>query len=207
MASAADWWGAGGRPGWRPDGDLGSGAPWTLAGLVAGAWVLEAAGRAPVDLPPPGTVGAQAAISGFDSLHVSAGEGGAWEGFEAALGRARAGPGFDGRPGEGRRARTDLAFTSGSNALRDNAVSLWRGDSLGGLRIEAASGERGAAGGIAGGRDLYGIAGATVRGPHRIEGAFAHRRANARHSISASDLIRTIWAYLNPESVTSNEAA
>jgi hypothetical protein len=133
-----------------------------------------------VNLPPPGTVGAQAAIAGFDSLHVSAGEGGAWEGFEAALGRARAGPGIDGRPGDGRRARTDLTFTSGSNGLRDNAVSLWRGDSLGGLRIEAASGERGAAGGIAGGRDLYGIAGATVRGPHRIEGAFAHRRANAR---------------------------
>lgn len=187
MTSVPGWWGAGGRAGWRPDAELGIGGPWTLAGLVVGAWALEEDGRAPVLLPAPGARGAEAAAVGFDSLDVRAGEGGAWEGFAAALARARAGPGLDRRPAPGRRSRTDVVLTSGARGLRDNAVGLWRGDSLGGLRVEAASGERAAAGGIAGGgRDRYGIAGARGRGPHRIEAAFGHRRALAQLAGGAS---------------------
>jgi len=93
---------------------------------------------------------------------------------------ARALPAFDRRPSDRWQPRTDVSIASGANGLRDNAVSLWRGDTLGGLRIEAASGEHGPAGGVTGaGRDLYGIAGAMGRGPHRFGASFTHRRANA----------------------------
>jgi hypothetical protein len=126
-------------------------------------------------------VGAQSASAWFDTLHASAGEGGAWEGFDATLARAHAGAAPDRQVAEGRPPRTDLALTTGAGGLRDNAVSLWRGDSLGGLRLEAASGERAALGGIAGaGRDLYAIAVGTSRGAHRADLAFVHRRAHAR---------------------------
>ncbi len=180
LASAPGWWGAGGRAGWLPDSDLGCAHPWTLAGLVAGAWVIEEAGRAPSAMPLPGSAGAQGPIAWFDSLHVSAGEGGAWQGFDAGLAGARAGQGLDQRTGDGWRPRTDVSLANGSNGLHDNGLSLWRGDTLGGLRIEAASGERGPAGGVTGaGRDLYGISGARVRGGHRFEASFTHRRANA----------------------------
>lgn len=131
-------------------------------------------------MPSPGAAGAQGPLVWFDSLHVSAGEGGAWEGFDAGLAGARAGQSLDHRPGDGWSPRTEVSLANGSNGLRDNAVSLWRGDTLGGLRVEAASGERGRSGGVTGtGRDLYGIAGARVRGGHRLEASFTHRRANA----------------------------
>lgn len=116
----------------------------------------------------------------FDSLQVSSGEGGAWEGFDAALAGVRAGQPLGQSPGGGWKPRTDVSLTNGAGGLRDNGISLWRGDSLGGLRVEAASGEHAAVGGITGwGRDLYGIAGAMGRGAHRFEVSFAHRRANA----------------------------
>jgi hypothetical protein len=124
--------------------------------------------------------GAQDALSWFDSLAVVTGGGGGWDGFDGALARASAGPGLTGRAGKGWRPCADLVLTNGSRGLGDHALTLWRGDSLGGLRAEAASGGRAAAGGLAGaGRDLYGIAGAAVRGRHTVEGAFSHRRANA----------------------------
>ncbi len=142
--------------------------------------MLDEPGRAPTSFPPPGVAGAQDALAWFDSLAVVAGEGGGWDGFDAALARASAGPGLTGRPGSGWQPRADLVLTNGSRGLGDHALTLWRGDSLGGVRAEAASGERAAAGGLAGaGRDLYGVAGAVVRGRHLVEAAFAHRRANA----------------------------
>jgi hypothetical protein len=147
---------------------------------VAGTWALDESGRAPSALPPPGVAGAQDALVWFDSLAVVAGEGGGWDGFDAVLARASAGPGLTGRPGGDRRPRADLVLTNGARGLGDHALTLWRGDSLGSIRAEAASGARAAAGGLAGaGRDLYGLGGAAVRGRHTIEGAFAHRRANA----------------------------
>jgi len=184
LESVSGWWGGGGRAGWLPDGDLGGGDPWTLAGLVAGAWVIEEAGRAPSGMSPPGVAGAQSPLVWFDSVLVRTGEGGAWEGFDAGLAVARAGETLDRRPGGGWRPRTDVALVNGSNGLRDNSVSLSRRDTLGALRIEAASGERaggglGAGGVTSTGRDLYGIAGAMERGAHRWEGSFAHRRSNA----------------------------
>jgi hypothetical protein len=180
LASVPAWWGAGGRAGWLPDSELGGGYPWSLAGLVAGAWVLDEPGRAPSAFPPPGAAGAQSPVAWLDSLVVSAGEGGAWEGFDAALAGARARPAFDRPANDRRQPRTDVAIASGANGLRDNAVSLWRGDTLSGLRIEAASGEHGPMGGVAGaGRDLYALSTATGRGAHRFEASFAHRRATA----------------------------
>ena len=177
LESVPGWWGAGGRAGWLPDGDLGVGSPWTLAGLVTGAWVIEES--------PAGIAGVQSPLVWSDSVEVRAGEGGAWEGFDAGLAAARSGEALDPRPGDGWRPRTDVALVNGSNGLRDHSVHLWRRDTLGALRIEAASGERGGlgdirAGSIAGaGRDLYGIAGAMDRGAHRLEASFAHRRSNA----------------------------
>jgi hypothetical protein len=179
LSSPASWWGAPGRAGWLPDSDLGSCYPWTLAGLVAGSWALDEPGREAGDLPSPGVVGAQDALVWFDSLAVVAGEGAGWEGFDAALARASTGPGLIGAPGGGWQPRADLVLSGGSHGLGDHALSLWRGDTLGGIRVEAASGERGATGGFGGaGRDLYGIAGARVRGRHMVEGGFTHRRAN-----------------------------
>lgn len=152
-----------------------------MAGLVVGTWVLEDVGRSRPSLPGPGGAGAGMPLGGLDTLLVGAGEGGAWEGFDGALARARAGRAITQSSGDGLRPRTEVQIVSGSNDLRDNGVSLWRGDSLGGLRIEAASGERGASGGITGsGRDLYGVAAASVRGAHRVEAGFTHRRSNAR---------------------------
>ncbi len=181
LAGLPGWWGTGGRAGWLPDGDLTAGHPWSLAGLVVGTWVLDEVGRARPALPFPGAADAEGPPGWFDTLQVVAGEGGAWEGFDAGLARARAGLPLARTAGEGRRPRTEVLIANGSNGLRDNGVSLWRGDSLGGLRIEAASGERGGAGGVTGsGRDLYGIAAASVRGAHRFEAGFTHRRSNAR---------------------------
>jgi hypothetical protein len=180
LASPSGWWGAPGRAGWLPDGDLGVGYPWTLAGLVAGTWALDELGRPRAPMPAPGVAGAQEALTWFDSLSVAAGEGGGWDGFDATLARASAGPGLLGGPGAGGMPRADLVLTNGSRALGDHALTLWRGDSLGGFRAETASGERGPAGGLAGaGRDLYDVAGAVARGRHLVEGAFAHRRSNA----------------------------
>lgn len=169
-----------GRAGWLPDADLGTGYPWTLAGLVVGAWALDEPGRARVAFPPPGVVGAQDALAWFDTLTVLAGEGGGWDGFDASLARTRAGSGVIGRRGDGWRPRADLVLTNGSRSLSDHALSLWGGDSLGSLRADVASGDRGGEGGLAGaGKDFYDVAGAMVRGRHTVEGAFSHRRASA----------------------------
>jgi len=147
---------------------------------VVGAWALEEPGRAPTSLPPPGVVGAHDALAWFDTLAVVAGERGGWDGFDATLARMSAGPGLMSQPGAVGKPRADLVLTNGARGLSDHALSLWRGDSLGGVRAEAASGERATAGGLAGaGRDLYDVAGAVVRGRHAVEAAFAHRRASA----------------------------
>lgn len=191
VTGVSGWWGAGGRAGWLPDGDLSGGHPWSLAGLVAGTWVLEEVGRSRPTFPSPGGAGAQSPLAWFDTLAVSAGEGGAWEGFEAGLARVRAGLPITRTAGDGRRPRTEILIANGSYDLRDNAASLWRGDSLGGLRLEAASGERGVAGGVTGsGRDLYGIAAGSVRGAHRVEAGFTHRRSNAQLVGGESEDIR-----------------
>lgn len=185
------WWGAGGRAGWLPDGDLSGGHPWSLGGLVVGTWVLEEVGRSRPTLPSPGGAGADSPLAWFDTLEVGAGEGGAWEGFDAGLARTRAGLPIAQSAGDGGRPRTEVLVASGSNDLRDNAVSLWRGDTLGGLRLEAASGERGAAGGVAGsGRDLYGIAAGSVRGAHRFEAGFTHRRSQTQLGGGESEDLR-----------------
>jgi hypothetical protein len=156
------------------------GYPWTLAGFLAGSWTLDEEGRAPRALPLPGVVGAQDALGWFDSLSVVSGEDSGWDGFEASLARARLGPGLIGRPAGGWQPRSDLVLTNASRGLADHALGLWRGDSLGGFRVEAASGDRATAGALAGaGRDLYDIAAAKTRGRHRFEAAFAHRRAQA----------------------------
>jgi hypothetical protein len=180
LASPPGWWGAPGRAGWLPDGDLGVGYPWTLAGLVAGSWSLDELGRPRAPLPSPGVAGAQDALGWFDSLAVTAGEEAGWDGFDATLARASALPGLLGMPSAGWKPRADLVLTNGARGLADHALTLWRGDSLGGLRAETASGERGPSGGLAGaGRDLYDVGAALVRGRHVVEGAFAHRRASA----------------------------
>jgi hypothetical protein len=148
--------------------------------MVAGSWALDEPGSPAHALPSPGVVGAQDALTWFDSLAVVAGEGAGWEGYDAALARARTGPELIGGHTGRWRPRADLVLTGGSRGLGDHALSLWRGDTLGGIRVVAASGERGIAGGFGGGgRDLYAISAAVVRGRHMIEGAFAHRRANS----------------------------
>jgi hypothetical protein len=180
LASIPGWWGAGGRPGFAPDGDLGGGFPWTLAGLVAASWRIEETGWAPSATPPPVPLAAQGPLVWCDSLRAGVCEGGAWEGFEAALARLRATRAPDHRVGIGWQPRTDLSLVNGSNGLHDIGVGLWRGDTLSGLRLEAASGERNAAGSVTGiGRDLYALAIDAGHGVHRIGGSFAHRRSNA----------------------------
>ena len=180
LVSPPGWWGAIGRAGWLPDGDLGTAFPWTLAGTVAGAWSLEEPDLAPASVPAPGVVGAQGALAWYDSLTVVAGEGGAWDGYDAALARTRVGAELSRRPTEGWLPRADLVLATGSGGLNDHALGVWRGDSTGGLRLEAASGVRAPLGAIAGaGRDLYNVATVVVRGAHRVGAAFGHRRAQA----------------------------
>src|SRR5262245_25897971 len=82
--SMPDWWGAGGRAGWLSDGDLGTAPPWTLAGLVVGAWSIEAPARPLRALPSPGILGAQEPLSWSDSVGIAAGRDAAWRGFDAS---------------------------------------------------------------------------------------------------------------------------
>ena len=178
--SVPDWWGAGGRAGWLGDGDLGLAPPWTLAGLVAGAWGFEGPGRPGRVLPSPGIQGAQEPLAWCDSLAISTGEGGGWEGYDATLATARGGQSLVRETGEDPRPRSDVTLMRGDLQASDNAIGFSRGYTLRGLRIEAASGRRGTSGGVAAAaRDLYAVAAATTRGRHRVAGLFSHRRSSA----------------------------
>jgi hypothetical protein len=189
--SIPDWWGAGGRAGWLADGDFGTAPPWTLAGLVIGAWSIEAPARPLRALPWPGVLGAQEPLSWSDSIGIAAGEGGAWRGFDASLATAYGGQPLVREPGDDGRSRSDVTLTRGDNQMNDNAIGFSRGDTLRGLRIEAASGRRGPAGSVvAAARDLYALAAATTRGAHRIEGSFSHRRSSAQLGGGESEGVR-----------------
>jgi hypothetical protein len=177
--SVPGWWASPGRPGWLPDTGTGDGYMWTLAGLVAGAWSVDLAGRDSPAAIPPGAVGAQESSAWFDTIAVTAGEGAAWDGYDATLAQAAAGPGLT-RPGRDRRPRSDLLLSTGTERNRDNALSLWRGDSLGGVRAEATSGSRGPAGALVSSeRDMYQLGAATGVGHNSAEIVFAHRRSSA----------------------------
>jgi hypothetical protein len=211
--SLPDWWGAGGRAGWLADGDLGTAPPWTLAGLVIGAWSIEAPARPLRALPWPGVMGAQEPLSWSDSVGIAAGRDAAWRGFDASLATASGGQPLVREPGDEVRARSDVTLTRGDHQMNDNGIGFSRGDTLRGLRIEAASGRRGPAGGIvAGGRDLYALAMATTRGAQRIEGSFSHRRSSAQlagtelwnvrsncsHFVAKSLLVVTVFSVAHP---------
>ena len=181
LTSVPGWWGAIGRPGWVPDTELGIGFPWTLGGLVAGSWSLAEPDRAPTSLPAPGVSGGQAPLVWSESLAVRVGEGAGWQGFDATLARAHAGLPLDARPSDDWRPAADLVLTTGDYGLSDYALGLLRGDTLGGLRMAAVSGDRGTAGAVAGtGRDLYDLAAGVGRGAHRALATFTHRRSTAR---------------------------
>ena len=151
---------------------------------MTGAWALDLPGRFACDRPAPGLRGAREPVSWFDTLVVTTGAGGGWDGFDAALVRAGARAELTRAAGTDLRPRADLMLGSGSRGLSDHALSLARGDTLGGIRLEAASGVRDGSspgtGALAGaGRDQYDVSAALVRGPHRFAGAFAHRRSSA----------------------------
>src|SRR5262249_49555462 len=82
---------------------------------------------------------------------VTAGDDGAWQGFDAAGARARAGGDLARLPTEGRLPRAALVLATRARGLGDPALGLWRGGRLGGRRRQAGGGGRAAAGAAAGG--------------------------------------------------------
>jgi hypothetical protein len=143
-------------------------------------WALDVPGRATTEKPYPGAPGAVRPLLWSDSLAVITGEGAGVRGFDATLVRVDGGPELIDIAGRRERPMADLVIANGWNSLGDNALSLEKSDSLNALRLEAASGNRGPSGSVAGaGRDLYGIGAAVVRGAHHFEAAFDHRRLNA----------------------------
>lgn len=178
------WWSEPGRPGYAPETWDGADFPWTLAGLVRGAWALEEPGRAPPTLPFPGPGAIHSALACYDSIAVETGGMGAWRGFDAALGTARGLP----AAAQGQRARTLFSLANGTAGLEDNALAIERGDSLSWLRGEALSAKRGELGALGlMGRHRWGAAGAVTRGHHRLTGTYAQRGAAAALAASTAE--------------------
>jgi hypothetical protein len=170
LPDAESWWAEPGRAGWLPGDALGTAFPPAYAGLVIGGWRLDDLDRAPAALPWPGVRQARGALTGYDSL--AAGEGdGAWDGFGGALAELRA------RPAPlTRRALSTFCLTNGSSGLDQNALTVARGDTTGGLGVNMMSGTRGAVAGFErSARHVWeGRVGRTW-GARRLDASFAQR--------------------------------
>ena len=175
-ADAPSWWGETGRPGWIPDVGWGLAYPWALAGHVRGAWTLVVPG-APAAAPFPGVVQAQQPLAWNDSIAVSAGGRGAWEGFEGSLAQAQLirrplMPPQDGRAS----ALGEFVLGSGGFGYDENALWLRRADSLSLAEAGAEGWTRQGLGPYGkAGRHQYGIGAARMLGRVRVEGMFAQR--------------------------------
>ena len=175
MGNAASWWGEPGRAGWQPEVWQGTAFPGTLAGLVRGGWVLEEPGRAPGALPWPGICQARSPLAWYDSLEARVDGGGAPAGFEGALAGLRAGS-VSGK----RRIRSTFSLASGSGGLEEDALTLSRGDSLGGVGADVMSGAHGAEGGLQqAGLHQWGAQAHLTRGAHAFGGSISQRGAAA----------------------------
>ncbi len=170
LPDAAGWWGEFGRPGWAADSWLGIDAPWTTAGLARGGFRVDEPGRPQRQVVDPGGQGSFSPLVWYDTLQVSAGDGGATEAFDGALVRAegrtqRFGP-------RGAEGIVDLG--SGDFAWDENALMVARRDSLQWLRAESYGLKRGPVGSYElTGRHLWGIGGGIRRGAHELEGSFS----------------------------------
>jgi hypothetical protein len=140
MFDLPEWWSRPGLPGMSTDAGPVTGAPWTWAGHVRGAWRLDEPGRAPLEMPFPGVMLAPTPIAFYDSVETAAGPGGR---SHPALAR---GTGL-GTPRSDRDARSVIALRNGSFGLDESALMFERGDSLAWARAETSSGNRGGVGG------------------------------------------------------------
>jgi hypothetical protein len=171
------WWGMPGRPGMGSDLDPLSGAPWTFAGHVRGAWRLVEPTRAPSSLPFPGVHSATTPLVFYDTASVAVDDGALDGGLSGALMRATGGP----VPPSSRRARSVIALQGGAEGLDQNALSFERGDSLAWARAEVSTGSRGGTGGWdTFRRHVWGTGLGFRRGAHAFEGSFAQRGGSAR---------------------------
>ncbi len=84
LPDAVSDWAEPGRPGWFPDARMGSGAPWSMAGLALGGLSLDEPGGAALALPEPGVTLARRALVWNDTLMTSLVDESAWRGFGAA---------------------------------------------------------------------------------------------------------------------------
>lgn len=172
MFDLPEWWSRTGLPGMRSDEGPVTGAPWTWAGHVRGAWQLIEPTRAPLDAPFPGVMLAPTPIVFYDSVAA---------GVQPADGRSlRTGHGF-GAPGSERRAHSVIALRNGSFGLDESALGFQRGDSAMWVRAETSSSQRGGIGGWDGlSRHVWGAAGGFAAGAHRLGVHYAQRGGAAR---------------------------
>src|SRR6185295_9201601 len=179
LADAPSWWGLPGLAGAIPDANWGVAFPWSLAGLVRGAWTLDEADAAA--RPFPGVAQARSPLGWYDSLAVTTGSDGAWDGFAAGLAkarltRARLTPDAGGRV----RALGDLVLGSGAGGYDENGLWLRRGDSLSSMEGGAEGWKLDGIGPYGpAGRHQYGGGGLWSHDRVRVEGAFTQRGAAA----------------------------
>jgi hypothetical protein len=179
LSTPSAWWSQTGLPGWTPDSDFGVAYPWTLAGLVRGAWRTIDDSRVMGVRPPPGLPEMTVPLSWLDSLAIEHASSGAWQGFDGTLGTARAHTGLP-EPKTGRQAnaRADALLAGGSDGFRDDALSVRAGDPRSYLWTEAESMNHDDTGSLGlAGHHMYDIVASRSEGQHRLAAAFSQRGA------------------------------
>ncbi len=184
--SLSAMWASPGRIGWTPDGSLGVPGAWQFAGLVRGGWVFDS----PLDRAPtagPGVREAGAPRAWWDSVAVTVGEGGAWQGWDGAIARTE---GFLLRPTP-RRARLRATVSNGSSSLDRNAYLFTRGDSRGWIRGAATGDSHEGLGplGPTGAHQWHANAG-WVRGDHTVEALFRQQGAGNHQGVGVGECAR-----------------
>jgi hypothetical protein len=159
-----------------PEAWLGLAPPASMAGLVVGGWRLDEPGRASSSQPWPGVCQARSPLAWYDSLEVC----GMGEGAVAGFGGALTGLRGRGSVGE-KRAHSTYSLVNGAGGVDENAITLARGDSLGGFGVDVSSGKCGAVGDLLeASRHLWGARTNLARGPHQFEASFAQRGASSQ---------------------------
>ncbi len=177
LADAGEWWSEIGRAGSGPERALGTGFPWTLAGLARGGWLVADPGERSSASPYPGLPSALAPLASFDSLAFRIGEDEAWDGYEAVLARLAAERG----PRRGPRTRSVFNLLNGGFGLDETGLRIERGDSRRAFSAAASSGTRGERGALGlAGRHRWDASGSWRRGAQALEACYAQRGAAGR---------------------------